>query len=274
MLYLPKTPPGAGFFVPGRAAGGAAEPVPVRADRQTERRLPTEDVMSFSQTDTPIRACVFDAYGTLFDVHSAVDRNRERIGAQAGAMSALWRRKQLEYTWLRSLMGRYADFDRVTEDALAHAMEAHAIADQALSRDLLEAYRELSCYPEAPAVLRRLRQAGRPTAILSNGTEATLRHATHSAGLDDGLDRILSVDTLGIYKPDPRVYQLAVDALEIPAEQILFHSSNAWDVAGAASFGMQVAWINRAGATAERLPAGPDLELETLEPIPALLGLA
>ncbi|MCK8515930.1 haloacid dehalogenase type II [Methylonatrum kenyense] len=229
--------------------------------------------MSWNPAEPPIRACVFDAYGTLFDVHSAVDRHRERIGSSAQAMSALWRQKQLEYTWLRSLMGRYVDFDRLTADALAYAMETHAIDDQALTRDLLEAYRELSCYPEVPALLRRLRQAGLPTAILSNGTEATLHHASRSAGLDDGLDRILSVDTLGIYKPDPRVYQLAVDALEVPADQILFHSSNAWDVAGAASFGMRVAWINRSGACAERLPDGPDLELANLEPIADLLRL-
>lgn len=229
--------------------------------------------MSWNIAEKPIRACVFDAYGTLFDVHSAVAGHRQRIGGQAQAMSALWRQKQLEYTWLRSLMGRYVDFDTLTADALEYAMDSYAIDDQPLTRDLLDAYRELSCYPEVPGVLQRLRAGGLPTAILSNGTEATLRHASRSAGLDNSLDRILSVESLQIYKPDPRVYQLAVDALDLPAEQILFHSSNAWDAAGAATFGMRVAWINRRGAIPERLPDGPDLELETLQPVPDLLGL-
>lgn len=229
--------------------------------------------MSWNIDEKPIRACVFDAYGTLFDVHSAVARHRQRIGPQAQAMSALWRQKQLEYTWLRSLMGRYVDFDKLTADALEYAMDSYAIDDQPLTQDLLRAYRELSCYPEVAGVLQRLRNGGLPTAILSNGTEATLRHASRSAGLDNHLDRILSVECLQIYKPDPRVYQLAVDALELPAEQILFHSSNAWDAAGAATFGMRVAWINRRGAIPERLPDGPDLELETLQAVPDLLGL-
>ena len=225
-----------------------------------------------SRFSPAIRACVFDAYGTLFDVHSAVARHRERLGSQASAVSALWRQKQLEYTWLRSLMGRYADFDHITEDALLHALEAFGVEPEGLTDDLLAAYRELTCYPEAPAALRTLQQRGMQTAILSNGTEQTLTHASRSAGLDDSLDRILSVDALGIYKPDPRVYQLAVDALDVSAAEILFHSSNAWDVAGAAAFGFRVAWINRSGAVRERLPEPPAVELTTLEPVPDLLG--
>jgi len=220
-----------------------------------------------------IKACVFDAYGTLFDVHSAVQRHRDRLGEHAGSVSALWRSKQLEYTWLRSLMGRYTDFDHITEDALDHVLEAHAIHDDVLRGDLLQAYRVLSCYPEVPGVLRRLRDAGLPTAILTNGTSATMEHAAANAGIREQLDRILSVEQVGIFKPDPRVYQMAVDVLGLPASAILFHSSNAWDVAGAATFGFKVAWINRGGATPERLPDGPSVVLDSLEPVPGLIGL-
>lgn len=220
-----------------------------------------------------IRACVFDAYGTLFDVHSAVQRYRERLGSHADAVSTLWRRKQLEYTWLRSLMGRHADFDVITADALDYALAAHGVTDDGLPRLLLEAYRKLDCYPEVPAVLAALRGAGLQTAILSNGTPATLDGAACSAGIRDSLDQILSIETVGVYKPDPRVYQLAVDHLGVSPEAILFHSSNGWDAAGAATFGFHVAWVNRSGQPRERLPDGPELELETLDPVPELLGV-
>jgi len=220
-----------------------------------------------------IKACVFDAYGTLFDVHSAVGRHRERLGPVADPVSALWRTKQLEYTWLRSLMGRHADFWQVTQDALDYAFATYAIDDSTLHKDLMEAYLRLDCYPEVPETLDRLKQSGLKIAILSNGTPAMLETAVAGAGLESLIEFNLSVEAVGIYKPDPRVYQLAVDRLGVTAETISFQSSNGWDVAGAASFGFQVAWINRFGQRPERLPAGPDAELTNLAELPALLGI-
>ncbi len=220
-----------------------------------------------------IGACVFDAYGTLFDVHSAVGRHRPRLGEKADAVSALWRTKQLEYTWLRSLMQTHADFWQVTGDALDYALDAHGVADAALREDLLQAYRVLDCYPEVPAVLARLQRAGMKTAILSNGSPAMLAAAVEGSGLRGLLDAVLSVEDVGIYKPDPRVYRLAVERLDVAAPRVSFQSSNAWDAVAAAAFGFRVAWINRFGQRRERLPAQPHAELATLAELPPLLGL-
>lgn len=220
-----------------------------------------------------IKACVFDAYGTLFDVHSAVESHRQRLSDKADPLSALWRTKQLEYTWLRSLMGRHADFWQVTQDALDYALDTVGLADSELRRDLMEAYLHLDCYPEVPEVLRRLRENGLKTAILSNGSPAMLEAAVDSAGLQGLIEVCLSVEDIGIYKPHPRVYQLAVDRLDVVAAEISFQSSNAWDVAGAANFGFKVAWINRFGQRPERLPAGADAELNSLSGLPAVLGI-
>jgi 2-haloacid dehalogenase len=220
-----------------------------------------------------IRACVFDAYGTLFDVHSAVGRHRERMGEAAPAVSALWRQKQLEYTWLRSLMRRHADFWQVTGDALDYALASHGIDDPALRADLMDAYLRLDCYPEVPMVLEQLNRAGLRCAILSNGSPAMLDAAVASAGLGEWLEGVLSIEDVGIYKPDPRVYRLAVDRLGVSADQVCFLSSNAWDVAGALSFGFRVAWINRFGQPPERLGRTADAELRTLAKLPPLLGV-
>ena len=224
------------------------------------------------ETFADIRACVFDAYGTLFDVHSAVGRHRPRLGAKADAVSALWRTKQLEYTWLRSLMRRHANFWQVTGDALDYALEAQGVDDTPLREDLLQAYLSLDCYPEVPGALRALRDQGLALAILSNGSPDMLQAAVDSSGLADLLDGWYSVEDVGIYKPDPRVYQMACDRLQVPAAAISFQSSNAWDAVAAASFGMKVAWVNRFGQPRERLPYGPDAELPTLEGLPALLS--
>ena len=220
-----------------------------------------------------IEACVFDAYGTLFDVHSAVGKHKSRLGPQADQISMMWRTKQLEYTWLRSLMGRHADFWQVTGDALDYALDAHDISDAALRDDLMQAYLTLSPYPEVREVLTTLKQNGMRCAILSNGSPMMLDAAVTSADLNELLDASLSVEEIGIFKPDPRVYELAVDRLGVAAEQISFQSSNAWDVVGAATFGMQVAWINRFGQRRERLTADPRAELTSLAELPALLGL-
>lgn len=220
-----------------------------------------------------IKACVFDAYGTLFDVHSAVARHRQRLGEDADKVSALWRTKQLEYTWLRSLMGRHADFWQVTGDALDYAFDSCEIKDDALREDLMQAYLRLDCYPEVPETLARLQQRGMATAILSNGSPEMLKAAVESAGIAELLNAVLSVESVGIYKTDPRTYQLAVDRFGVSPREISFQSSNAWDVAGASSFGFQVAWINRFGQRRERLPYGPHAELKSLSELPALLGL-
>jgi 2-haloacid dehalogenase len=224
-------------------------------------------------TINDIKACVFDAYGTLFDVHSAVGRQRTRLGDNAERISALWRTKQLEYTWLRSLMRRHTDFWQITHDALDYALDSFDIADTDLRDDLMQAYLQLSCYPEVPGVLAGLKQNGMRNAILSNGSPAMLQAAVANAGLEDRFDHVLSVEDAGIFKPDPKVYQLAVDRLGVAPQQICFQSSNAWDAAGAASFGFRVAWINRFGQRRERLPLPPDAELKTLSELPSLLGL-
>ena len=220
-----------------------------------------------------IGACVFDAYGTLVDFNSAVNRSRDRLGDKADALADMWRRKQLEYTWLRSLMNRYQDFWQVTGDALDYSLAAVGIEDVALRDHLMELYRNIEPYPEAAAMLARLKQAGVRTAILSNGSPEMLAAAARSAGLEDLLDDVISVHPAAIYKPHPSVYQLAVDRLGIAAQRICFQSANAWDIAGAAAFGFRAVWINRAGQPPERLPDGPWAELDSLAGLPALLGV-
>jgi 2-haloacid dehalogenase len=220
-----------------------------------------------------IRACVFDAYGTLFDVHAAVGRVRPRIGAQADALSQLWRAKQLEYTWLRSLMGRHVDFWQVTGDALDYALARTGIEPAPVREPLMQAYLTLDAYPEVAAVLRRLRASGLKLAILSNGAPTMLAAAVDHAGIGGLLDAVLSVEAVGVYKPDPRVYRLAVDRLAVRADQIAFQSSNAWDVHGAACFGLRPVWINRSRAPAERLPGAAEHELRDLSGLPGLLGV-
>jgi 2-haloacid dehalogenase len=219
----------------------------------------------------PIDACVFDAYGTLFDVNSAAARCRAALGNEADAFSATWRRKQLEYSWLRSLMGTYADFWQVTGDALDYACERHGIGDPATRARLLESYRELNAYPEVTDMLTAIRAAGLKTAILSNGAPAMLQSAIDSAGIGGLLDQVLSVAAVGIYKPHPQVYRLAVDGLGVAADRICFLSANGWDIAGAAQFGFRAVWINRGGEPRERLPAGPALELHDLGRLPLIV---
>jgi 2-haloacid dehalogenase len=219
-----------------------------------------------------IEACVFDAYGTLFDVHFAVARLGARVGERADALSQLWRGKQLEYTWLRSLMGRHADFWQVTGDALDYAL-ARTGVDATLREPLLQAYLAVDAYPEVPDTLQRLRAGGLKTAILSNGEPRMLRAAARSARIAELLDAILSVEEVGIFKPHPKVYQLALERLGVRPDQIAFQSSNAWDVSGAAAFGLRTVWINRQGLPPERLPGAAEHELRDLSGLPGLLGL-
>jgi 2-haloacid dehalogenase len=213
-----------------------------------------------------IRGYVFDAYGTLFDVHSVVEAGREITGDPV-ALSTLWRQKQLEYTWLRALMGTYADFWAVTEAALRYSIRRLGLsANDAQVRRLMDAYLSLACFPEAKAALGRL--AGRPRAILSNGSPAMLAAAVAASGLGAMLEHVISVDSVKTYKPSPRVYALGPETLGVPAGELLFVSSNGWDVAGAKAFGYQVAWCNRTGAPEEELGVRPDLIVSALDTVP------
>jgi 2-haloacid dehalogenase len=220
---------------------------------------------------TGVRACVFDAYGTLFDFASAASRCADALGDKAGALTTLWRDKQLQYTWLRAAQTLHADFWQVTGDALDFALETLGIADAALRDRLMQLYRTLDAFPEVPAMLHRLRTSGFATAILSNGTPEMLADAVAHAGIGDSLDHVLSVEAVGVYKPAPAVYRLAVERLGVPASAIAFQSSNAWDIHAASAFGMLTVWCNRSGQRRERLPGAPDREIKTLAELPALL---
>ena len=219
-----------------------------------------------------IKACVFDAYGTLFDYASAAARCRDALGDKLEPLNALWREKQLQYTWLRALQGRHADFWQVTGDALDFALETLGLGEAKLRARLIDLYLTLDPFPEVPDVLRRLKVAGLQTAILSNGTPDMLDAAVKNAGIGTLLDAVLSVEAVGVYKPHPKVYHLAVDRFGIPAAAIAFQSSNAWDAYAASAFGMRVVWCNRYGQRRERLPGRPDYEVKSLAELPALIG--
>jgi len=213
-----------------------------------------------------IRGYVFDAYGTLFDVHSVVEAGRALTDDPA-ALSLLWRQKQLEYTWLRSLMGRYEDFWKVTAAALRYSVRRLGItATEAQVASMMDAYLRLGCFADVHAGLARL--GTRPRAILSNGSPAMLEAAVGASGLTALLDHVISVDRVRTYKPSPAVYALGPKALGIAAGELLFVSSNAWDVAGAKSFGYRVAWCNRLGAPEEELGVHADHVIATLADLP------
>ncbi len=228
--------------------------------------------MSDNHPLSDVGACVFDAYGTLLDVHSAVRRYAERVGPRHAELSTEWRRRQLEYTWLHSLMQEHRDFEVLTQEALSVSLAALGI-DQVIAADLMLAYRELKAFPEVVDVLTVLGEAGMQRAILSNGTPSMLADGVRAAGISGVVDQLLSVESVGIYKPDPSVYQLAVDSLGVPADRIVFMSSNAWDAAGAAHFGFRVVWVNRYAQVPEVLPGKPSRTLASLKTLPALLGI-
>jgi 2-haloacid dehalogenase len=222
---------------------------------------------------TGVKACVFDAYGTLFDFASAARSCRDVLGDNIDRLTALWRDKQLQYTWLRGLQGRHADFWQVTGDALDFALETLGTNRPGLRDRLMELYLTLDTFPEVRQTLQRIKDSGLPSAILSNGSPKMLDAVVKATGLDALLDAVLSVEEAGVYKPHPKVYQLAVDRLGVPAAAIAFQSSNAWDAYAASAFGMQVVWCNRYGARPERLPGTPDRVVTTLAELPRLLGL-
>jgi 2-haloacid dehalogenase len=219
-----------------------------------------------------VQACVFDAYGTLFDFASAARGCRDVLGDAIEKLSALWRDKQLQYTWLRAVQGRHADFWQVTGDALDFALETLAIEKPGLRDRLMNLYLTLEPFPEVPEVLRQLKTASLRTAILSNGSPMMLDAVVRGSGLSPLVDAVLSVESVSVYKPHPKVYQLAVDRLGIPAAAIAFQSSNAWDAYAASAFGMQVVWCNRYGQRPERLPGKPDRMVRSLAELPALVA--
>ncbi len=204
-------------------------------------------------------ALVFDAYGTLFDVHAVIERCESFWPGKGAALSQLWRAKQLEYTWQRSLMQRYLPFSTVTRDALGYACEALELElDDTRTRALMDAYLDLAAYPDVPPALEQLKRGGRKLAILTNGSPDMIEPLVKNRGMQRIFDAVLSVDALRVYKPSPPVYQLAVDKLGVAAGAIGFVSSNCWDALGAKSFGFRVYWINRAGAPVDRLGFKPD----------------
>ena len=227
----------------------------------------------------PITTCIFDAYGTLFDVAAAARQAAGEPGFAPLAndwpvLAEQWRLKQLQYTWLRAITGAHTDFWQVTQDGLDWALEktGHA-GDQALRERLLALYWELEAYAEVPQMLGTLKAAGLNTAILSNGSPEMLDGAVQSAGISDMLDDSLSVQSVGIFKPDARVYDLVGQRFGVPRSEVLFVSSNGWDAAGAAGYGFTTAWVNRASEPVDRLPSTPQHVLTDLTGIPALAGV-
>jgi len=218
---------------------------------------------------------VFDAYGTLLDVHSAMQRHAARIGDGWERISADWRQKHLEYSWIRSMAGgERPDFWALARESLEVVAQQHRLADRALLDYVLQAYRTLDPYPEVPAMLTRLREAGMPRAILSNGAPAMLADAVRAAGIDGLLDDVLSVEAAGIYKPDPRVYRLATERFGVSPERVAFVSANAWDAYGASVFGFRVFRLNRSGAPDEYGLRQRAAELRDLSSLPETLSQA
>lgn len=225
----------------------------------------------------PITTCIFDAYGTLFDVSAAA---RELAGQEGHAdlaacwqkVAADWRLKQLEYTWLRATAGRHADFWQVTQDGLDFALEASSLTRAETRQALLDLYWELSAYPEVPGMLAALKSKGLATGILSNGTPAMLSGAVDSAGIGDRLDHVLSVEDVGVFKPADVVYDMVGQAYGCARDEVLFVSSNGWDAAAASGYGFKTVWVNRAGMPQDRLWAAPDVVLSDLTTIPEIVG--
>ena len=210
------------------------------------------------------KAYVFDAYGTLFDVHSAVSRHAATVGENPARVSEIWRNKQLEYTWVRTSMGHYKDFWQLTADALDFALAAVPGSNKDCRNLLLDAYMALDCYKEVPDVLRKLRDKGCKTAILSNGSPEMLAAAVNSAKLTELLDNQFSVDEIGVFKTDPATYAMVTNEYGFLPEEIAFQSSNRWDIAGAKAFGFKCHWINRIGQPDEYTDLSPDMILTDL----------
>ena len=223
---------------------------------------------------TDIDICVFDAYGTLYDFNSAVARHRAAIGPRADALSEMWRTKQIQYTWLRNSMAAYAPFWQVTGEALDNCLAAHGITDPSVREKLLGAYLALDPFPEVPAMLDRLKRAGKRLAILSNGNPEMLDPMVKASGLADRFEAVISVDAAKVFKVDPKAYRLVEARCGIKPDRVCFLSSNCWDAHGAAYFGFHSIWVNRAGAPDDNLPGTIATQIKDLSHLPALLGVA
>jgi 2-haloacid dehalogenase len=218
-----------------------------------------------------IQACVFDAYGTLFDVNSAARTAQDSLAEKWQPLAELWRAKQLQYTWLRGLAGHHADFWQVTSDALDFALSTLQLEDPALHARLMNLYLTLEAYPEVKEALQRLQAAGMKLAILSNGTPRMLAASAANAGIADLFDTVLSVEEVRVYKPHPSVYALACERLNLPADQICFLSSNGWDAYSAQAFGLRTVWCNRLAQAPEHIPETPDAQITSLVELPAIV---
>ncbi|MEM1361144.1 MAG: haloacid dehalogenase type II [Pseudomonadota bacterium] len=224
----------------------------------------------------PITTVIFDAYGTLFDIAAAA----RRVAAE-GSFPALkdlwqdlasdWRNKQLEYSWLRAVTGDHTDFWQVTQDALDWTMERHGLSDPALRDELLDLYRQLDAYPDARSCLEALRTQGIGIGILSNGSPAMIATACDAGGLNGLIDKILSVETVGVFKPSPKVYNLVETKFSVSRDSVLFASSNGWDASCAAAYGFVSVWVNRNGLPLDRLPGRPAHILKDLADVPNLI---
>lgn len=213
---------------------------------------------------------VFDAYGTLFDVHAAIARHRVEAGPDANRFSEIWRTKQLEYTWTTTLAGQYLDFWTLTERALDYSFARVPSVDRALRAKLLDAYLRLNAFPDANAALAQLKKRGLRLAILSNGSPRMLTAAVNASGLGELFDSVLSVDAVRVYKPRPEVYALVTDGFGVAPQDVAFISSNRWDVMGAAAFGFHPIWVNRARMPEEYADRPPDRVVDDLAELPSL----
>jgi len=218
-----------------------------------------------------IKACIFDAYGTLFDVNSACRELSKEVGHNWESLASLWRLRQVEYTWLRNSMNEYIDFWQITSDALDYAMETLEIENIKLKQDLLALYLKLEAYPEVKDLLKKLKQKGFKTGILSNGSIKMLNSAVDNANIRDLLDGILSVEECEIYKPSKKVYDLVEKNMKVKKENVMFFSSNAWDMHAASNYGFDTIWVNRFNAKLERLPGKPKNIVNSLEKIDQII---
>ena len=218
-----------------------------------------------------IKACIFDAYGTLFDVNSACRELSKEVGHNWESLASLWRLRQVEYTWLRNSMNEYIDFWQITSDALDYAMETLEIENIKLKQDLLALYLKLEAYPEVKDLLKKLKQKGFKTGILSNGSIKMLNSAVDNANIRDLLDGILSVEECEIYKPSKKVYDLVEKNMKVKKENVMFFSSNAWDMHAASNYGFNTIWVNRFNAKLERLPGKPNNIVNSLEKIDEII---
>jgi 2-haloacid dehalogenase len=221
-----------------------------------------------------IEICVFDAYGTLYDFNSAVARHRDAIGPKADALSEMWRTKQIQYTWLRNSMNAYAPFWQVTGEALDNCLATFGITDKSVREKLMGAYLALDPFPEVPAMLDKLKRAGKRLAILSNGNPEMLDPMVKASGLADKFEAVISVDAAKIFKVDPKTYDLVKKQTGVSSDKVCFLSSNSWDAHGAAFYGFKTLWVNRGGLPEDNLPGTVVAHIKDLSHLPAMIGVS